>query len=232
MHSRYVVIALACVSASFIGAATIAADDDERRPARPLVIGHRGASGYLPEHTLAAYQLAILRGADFIEPDLVSSKDGVLIARHEINIKDTTDVANHPEFASRFKTKTIDGTPESGWFADDFTLAEMKTLRAKQRLGFRPQQFNGLYQVPTFDEVIALAQWWSERLDRVIGVYPETKHPTYHQRAGLPLERKLVQALDRTWLEPSARAGVHSIVRSCQPEGAQPDDDGASGAIG
>ncbi len=197
MHRTYRVLALVCVSLGFIGAAIHAADRDDDRPARPLVIGHRGATGYLPEHTLASYQLAILRGADYIEPDLVSTKDGVLIARHEVNIKDTTDVASHPEFASRFKTKTIDGAAEAGWFADDFTLAEIRTLRAIQRFGFRPQEFNGLYQVPTFDEVIELAQRWGDRLGRVIGVYPETKHPSYHRNAGLALEPKLVRALDR-----------------------------------
>ena len=118
--------------------------------APPLVIGHRGASGYLPEHTLEAYELAIRQGADFIEPDLVSTKDGVLIARHEINITQTTDVAEHPEFAARKAQKTIDGATEEGWFADDFTLAEIKTLRAVQRVPFRSQQFNGLFKVPTF----------------------------------------------------------------------------------
>jgi glycerophosphoryl diester phosphodiesterase len=169
----------------------------DRRSPRPLVIGHRGATGYLPEHTLASYELAILRGADYIEPDLVSTKDGVLIARHEVNITETTDVANRPEFKNRFTTKTIDGNKEQGWFADDFTLAEIKTLRAKQRLGFRPQEFNTFYRVPTFNEVIELAQLWSFRTGRAIGVYPETKHPTYHKSVGLPLEEKLVKALER-----------------------------------
>ena len=121
----------------------------------------------------------------------------MLIARHEVNITDTTDVGNHPAFAARRTTKTIDGAQETGWFADDFTLAEIRTLRAKQRLTFRPQQFNGLYQVPTLDEVIFLAQWWSRRTGRVIGVYPETKHPTYHRTVGLPLEERLVRTLDR-----------------------------------
>ncbi|MFH0351454.1 MAG: glycerophosphodiester phosphodiesterase family protein, partial [Chromatiales bacterium] len=121
--------------------------------APPLVIGHRGASGYLPEHTLGAYRLAIRQGADFIEPDLVSTKDGVLIARHEVNITQTTDVAEHPEFAARKTQKTIDGATEEGWFADDFTLAEIKTLRAVQRVPFRPQQLNGLFKIPTIREV-------------------------------------------------------------------------------
>ena len=164
--------------------------------APPLVIGHRGASGYLPEHTLEAYRLAIRQGADFIEPDLVSTKDGVLIARHEVNITQTTDVAEHPEFAARKTQKTIDGATEEGWFADDFTLAEIKTLRAVQRVPFRPQQFNGLFKVPTFREVIKLALQEGRRRGRPVGVYPETKHPSYHQSVGLPLERRLVSILD------------------------------------
>ncbi|MBA2594699.1 MAG: glycerophosphodiester phosphodiesterase [Pseudomonadota bacterium] len=163
--------------------------------APPLVIGHRGASGYLPEHTIEAYRLAIRQGADFIEPDLVSTKDGVLIARHEVNITQTTDVADHPEFTARKTRKTIDGAAEEGWFADDFTLAEIKTLRAVQRVPFRPQQFNGLFQVPTFREVIKLALDEGRRRGRPVGVYPETKHPSYHQSVGLPLERRLVSIL-------------------------------------
>ncbi len=176
---------------------TIVADQGPwaSRSRTPLVVGHRGASGFLPEHTLAAYELAILQGADYIEPDLVSTKDGVLIARHEVNITETTDVARRPEFANRRTTKIIDGLAEQGWFADDFTLAEIKTLRAVQRLGFRPQQFNGLYEVPTLHEVITLAKRWSLKTGRTIGVYPETKHPTYHQKAGLPLEERLVRTL-------------------------------------
>jgi glycerophosphoryl diester phosphodiesterase len=158
----------------------------------PIVIGHRGASGYRPEHTLASYQLAIEMGADFIEPDLVSTKDHVLVARHENNIKDTTDVADHPEFADREATKVIDGVSVSGWFTEDFTLAELKTLRAKERLpAVRPANtaFDGLYQVPTFQQVIDLAR------RRHVGIYPETKHPTYFRSIGLPLEGPLVRTL-------------------------------------
>lgn len=162
----------------------------------PLVVGHRGASGYLPEHTLASYQLAIEQGADYIEPDLVSTKDGVLIARHEVNIGGTTDVSRHPEFASRRTTKTIDGIAEEGWFADDFTLAEIKTLRAIQPSSFRPQQFNGAYAVPTFAEVLQLATEQRGK-GREIGVYPETKHPSYHRSRGLALEPRLIAALQR-----------------------------------
>jgi glycerophosphoryl diester phosphodiesterase len=158
----------------------------------PIVIGHRGASGYRPEHTLASYQLATEMGADYIEPDLVSTKDHVLVARHENNIKDTTDVADHPEFADREATKVIDGVSVSGWFTEDFTLAELKTLRAKERLpAVRPANtaFDGLYQVPTFQEVIDLAK------RRHVGIYPETKHPTYFRSIGLPLEGPLVRTL-------------------------------------
>lgn len=189
-----------CVLGSVLSADGPAAwrnHDGERRDPAPLVIGHRGSTGYLPEHTLASYELAILQGVDYIEPDLVATRDGVLIARHEVNITDTTDVADRPEFAGRKTTKIIDGVSETGWFANDFTLSEIKRLYAKQRLGFRPQQFNGQYRVPTFDEVIELAQSWSRRTGRTIGVYPETKHPTYHASVGLPLERRLVRALER-----------------------------------
>jgi glycerophosphoryl diester phosphodiesterase len=178
----------------------------------PLVLGHRGATGYLPEHTLASYELAITQGANYIEPDLVSTKDGVLIARHEVNISDTTDVSSRPEFASRRTTKTIDGITETGWFADDFTLAEIKTLRARQRLRFRATQFDGLFEVPTFDEVLALAARAKGRTGRTIGVYPETKHPTYHQQRGLALEGKVVRALARVgWNHRQAPVFIQSF---------------------
>ena len=170
----------------------------------PIVIGHRGASGLRPEHTLEAYQLAIDLGADFIEPDVVSTKDGVLIARHEVNIKDTTDVANRPEFADRFTTKTIDGAVETGWFADDFTLAEIKTLRAKERLAFRDQSFNGQFEIPTLQEIIDLVKSVEAATGQKIGIYPETKHPTYHTSVGLALEEPLVKILnDNSFTDPS-----------------------------
>ena len=162
---------------------------------RPIIIGHRGASGHRPEHTLAAYRLAAEMGADFIEPDLVSTKDGVLLARHENEIGGTTDVAQR--FPDRKATKTIDGQSISGWFTEDFTLAEIKTLRAKERLAFRSHEYDGKFDVPTFDEVIALAQELGRELRRPIGVYPETKHPTYFRGIGLPLEEKLVASLDK-----------------------------------
>lgn len=151
-----------------------------------IVIGHRGASGYRPEHTLASYRLAIRQGADFIEPDLVATRDGVLVARHENEISGTTDVAEHPEFASRKTTKVVDGRALTGWFTEDFTLAELKTLRARERIPeIRPgnTKYDRLYQIPTFAEVVQLAKRES-RGGREIGVYPETKHPTYFASEG------------------------------------------------
>lgn len=162
---------------------------------QPLVIGHRGSAGALPDHTLEGYKLAIKNGADFIEPDLVATKDGELIARHEPNITNTTDVADHPEFASRKTKRMVDGVEETGWFATDFTLAEIKTLRAKQPFSDRSQAYNGLYQIPTLREVLALAKTEGEALGRVIGVYPETKHPTYHVENDLKLEDRLLVIL-------------------------------------
>ena len=165
---------------------------DSKHAPLPIVIGHRGASGYRPEHTLASYELAIEMGADYIEPDLVSTKDHVLVARHENDITATTNVADHAEFADRRTTKMIDGIAVTGWFTEDFTLAELKTLRAKERLpDVRPANtaFDGLYQIPTFQEVIDLAK------RARVGIYPETKHPTYFRSIGLPLEEPLVQAL-------------------------------------
>ncbi|MDG4763590.1 glycerophosphodiester phosphodiesterase [Solwaraspora sp. WMMD406] len=171
--------------------------------AAPLVIAHRGASGYRPEHTLAAYQLAIRQGADYIEPDLVPTADGVLVARHENEISGTTDVADRAEFADRRTTKTIDGVSVTGWFTEDFTLAELRTLRALERLPqVRPTNtvFDGQFPVPTLQEIIDLARTESRRLGRTIGIYPETKHPTYFQSIGLPLEEPLVATLRRNRL--------------------------------
>ena len=170
----------------------------------PLIIAHRGASGYRPEHTLESYRLAIRLGADYIEPDLVSTRDGVLVARHENEISGTTDVAAHPEFAPRRTTKVIDGVAVTGWFTEDFTLAELRTLRATERLpGVRPQNtvFDGRFEVPTFAEILDLARTESRRLGRAIGVYPETKHPSYFASIGLPLEEPLVATLAHEGLD-------------------------------
>ncbi|WP_109510031.1 glycerophosphodiester phosphodiesterase [Nocardioides speluncae] len=171
---------------------------------KPIVIGHRGASGYRPEHTLAAYQLAIRLGADYVEPDLVSTKDGVLVARHENEIGGTTDVADHPEFAGRKKEKVIDGVKVTGWWTEDFTLRELKTLRAKERLPLvRPDntRYDGRFEVPTLQEVIDLVKRESKRAGRKIGIYPETKHPTYFDSIGLSLEEPLLRTLKRNGLD-------------------------------
>jgi len=163
-----------------------------------LVVGHRGASGYRPEHTLASYELAARMGADVIEADVVSTSDGVLVSRHENEISGTTDVAEHPEFAGRRTTKTVDGVALTGWFTEDFTLAELRTLRAVERLPEIREEntlYDGLYQVPTLDEVLELRERLSRELDREIGVYIETKHPTYFDAAGLSLEEPLLTDL-------------------------------------
>ncbi len=162
----------------------------------PLVIGHRGAPGYLPEHTLEAYKLAIEQGADFIEPDLVMTKDGHLIARHEPMLSGTTDVADRPEFAARKRKMLVDGVETDDWFAGDFTIDEIRILRAKQAMKERDQSSNGKFYIPTFPEIIALAKSETVRLGRTIGVYPETKHPTLHNAIGLPIEPSLVGVLN------------------------------------
>lgn len=165
---------------------------------RVEVMGHRGACALRPEHTLASYALAIRDGADFIEPDLVCTRDGVLVARHENNLTETTDVAQHAAFASRRARKTIDGETEEGWFVEDFTLAELKTLRAIERIpGIRPGNtaFNGQFQVPSFEEVIAFVAAQASALGRTIGLIPELKHSTYHAAIGLPLEDRFVQVV-------------------------------------
>ena len=172
----------------------------KERTAAPLVIGHRGASGYRPEHTLAAYALAIELGADYIEPDLVSTRDGVLVARHENEISTTTDVAARSQFSTRRTTKSVDGVSLTGWFTEDFTLAELRTLRAVERIPDIRQEntlYDGRYQVPTFEEVLTLARRASKAQGRTIGVYPETKHPSYFDGIGLSLEEPLVAALER-----------------------------------
>ncbi|MFN2478320.1 MAG: glycerophosphodiester phosphodiesterase [Pseudonocardiaceae bacterium] len=180
-----------------------------------IVIGHRGAAGYRPEHTLASYDLAARLGADFMEPDLVVTSDGVLVCRHEPEIGDTTDVASHPEFALRKTTKILDGVAITGWFTEDFTLAELKTLRAVERLPHLRQHdtlFNGRYEIPTFQELLDLRAQLSEELRRRLGVYPETKHPTFFRDAGLALEPRLLECLRRNHLnQPDAPVFVQSF---------------------
>jgi glycerophosphoryl diester phosphodiesterase len=200
-------------------------DEHASHPDGPLVIGHRGASGYRPEHTLASYELAARMGADYVEPDLVSTKDGVLVARHENEISGTTDVASHPEFASRQTTKTIDGVSITGWFTEDFTLAELRTLRAKERLPAVRQRntiYDGRFQIPTLQQVIDLSKRLSRELDRPIGIYPETKHPTYFQSIGLALEAPLVKTLRNNGLN---RRGAPVFVQSFETANLKAMDD-------
>ena len=179
----------------------------------PIVIAHRGASGERPEHTLAAYDLAIREGADVIEPDLVPTKDGHLVARHENEISGTTDIASHPEFADRKTTKTIDGQTETGWFTEDFTLAELKSLRARERLPqLRSTAYDGQFQIPTLEEIIALAKQRSKELGRTIAIYPETKHPTYFALIGKGTDAPLVAALAKAgWTTADAPVFIQSF---------------------
>nr|XP_021181015.2 uncharacterized protein LOC110369785 [Helicoverpa armigera] len=172
----------------------------------PLVIGHRGASGYVPEHTLASYALAALMGADYVEPDLVMTSDKQLIARHDNELGLTTDVSLRPEFSSRYRNKTIDGNEISGWFTEDFTLAEIKTLRAVERIpDIRPgnARLNGAFEIPTFQEIIDLVKSLQISQKRVIGLYPEIKHSTYFQSVGLPMELAVIDILHRNGYEGS-----------------------------
>jgi glycerophosphoryl diester phosphodiesterase len=180
--------------------------------AAPLVIAHRGASGHRPEHTLEAYRLAIEMGADFIEPDLVATRDGFLVARHEPDISATTDIASRAEFADRKRTVRIDGVKYSGWFTTDFTLAELKTLRAIEPRADRSEAYDGLYTVPTLEEIVALAQTEAARLGRVIGIYPETKHPHWHCTQGLALETRLLTVLEQAgWNARNAPVFIQSF---------------------
>jgi len=187
---------------------------------QPLVVAHRGASGYLPEETLEAYQMAIDMGADVIEPDVISTKDGVLIARHDPQLSITTDIASHPEFADRKVTRSLDGdTAVSDWWASDFTLAEIKTLGAIQPLAERPQQYNSLYKVVTLQDVIDLAKAQSIAKGRSIAVYPETKNPTFHRDLGVPLEDKLIAMIVAAgWNSKSAPIFVQSFEPSSLKE--------------
>ena len=204
-------------SASSVGSAAADASSDDRSQAAdhggkdrrytdakgmpsPLVVAHRGASGYRPEHTIAAYELAVQMGADYIEPDLVMTKDGQLVDRHEPEISGTTDVAAHPEFASRKTTKKLDGVDVTGWFTEDFTLAELRTLRAKERLATVRQRntiYDGLYQAPTYEEVLRLRERLSKKYRRTIGIIPEIKHSTYFHDKGLVPEPQVVALTEK-----------------------------------
>ena len=210
-------VTAAMSSASSAGSAAADASSDDRSQAAdhggkdrrytdakgmpsPLVVAHRGASGYRPEHTIAAYELAVQMGADYIEPDLVMTKDGQLVDRHEPEISGTTDVAAHPEFASRKTTKKLDGVDVTGWFTEDFTLAELRTLRAKERLATVRQRntiYDGLYQVPTYEEVLRLRERLSKKYRRTIGIIPEIKHSTYFHDKGLVPEPQVVALTEK-----------------------------------
>ena len=206
MH-RYVLLFAALAS----GACQVEAAAPVQRPAQwktldgkaPLVIAHRGASGYRPEHTLASYTLAIEMGADYIEPDLVSTRDGHLVARHEPLLDDTTDVKLLPQFATRRTTKELDGKSVTGFFASDFSLAEIKQLRAVQSNAARSKEYDRRFDIPTFEEILDLAQRESAMRGRTIGIYPETKHPSFHLALNLPLEERLLDALRKRKLDRS-----------------------------
>jgi glycerophosphoryl diester phosphodiesterase len=205
----------------------------------PLVIAHRGASGHRPEHTLEAYRLAIEMGADVVEPDLVMTRDGVLVARHENEIGATTDAA--VRFPDRRATRTIDGQAVTGWFVEDFTLAELRTLRARERLSFRSRAYDGRFSVPTFDEVLDLVETVRIKTGRTIATYPELKHPSYFRAIGLPLEDALldrirtrgltagtspifVQSFERASLEYlRPRTAVRLVQLTASPADAAPD---------
>ncbi len=165
----------------------------------PIIIGHRGASGLRPEHTKAAYELAIEQGADYIEPDIVVSKDGILMVRHENEISATTNVSTKPEFADRYTTKIIDGREVTGWFTEDFTYRELKTLGARERLPrLRPgsAEYNNEYKILSFEEVLKLLQRMEQKTGRVIGIYPELKHPSYFKSIGLPQQQTFLKQLN------------------------------------
>ncbi len=184
-----------------------------------MVVGHRGASGYRPEHTAASYELAIRMGADAVDVDLVPTRDGALVARHEPEIGGTTDVAAHPEFASRRTTKVIDGTSTTGWFTSDFTLAELRTLRAAERIpATRPHNtlYDGRFPILTFDEVLDLLDRLAGELRRPVGVLPEVKHSTYFASLGMPIEPVLVDTLRRRGRD---RADSGVIIQSFEPAG-------------
>lgn len=209
MGRRLFLSALALLGAIMAGPAVAQGSD------KVLVIAHRGASGERPEHTLAAYERAIDQGADYIEPDLVPTKDHVLVARHENEISGTTDVAARAEFADRKRTKEIDGQNVTGWFVEDFTLAELRTLRAKERLpGLRPAnaRFDGLYQVPTFAEIVALVKAKEAETGRRIGLYPELKHPTFLlEHSGIDTVELLLRELDAARIGPDDPIFVQSF---------------------
>jgi len=212
MFHRLLALALATLSLAAPAASTA-----EAFP-KPIVIAHRGASGQRPEHTEAAYRLAAAQGADYIEADLVMTKDGVLVSRHENEIGRTTDVADHPEFADRRATRLIDGERFEGWFVEDFTLAELKTLRARERNPAQRKEsaaFDGKQPVLSLSEIIAIAKEEGDRRGRPVGLYIELKNPGHHAAIGLPMEAALVEALQRAGLN---RRDAPVIIQSFWPQ--------------
>lgn len=204
MHRYVLLLATLALGVSAVEAASTVQDSRQWNTLdgkQPLVIAHRGASGHRPEHTIASYTLAIEMGADYIEPDLVATRDGQLIARHEPLLDETTDVKSHPQFADRRTTKLLDGKSVTGFFASDFTLAEIKQLRAVQPNPARSKEYDGRFEIPTFEEILDLAERESARRGRTIGIYPETKHPSFHLALNLPLEERLLDALKRRKLD-------------------------------
>ncbi|MFJ4537734.1 glycerophosphodiester phosphodiesterase family protein [Streptomyces tibetensis] len=219
MHLGRRCLLLAAAAGTATATTATAAAAEPRKGGGPVVIGHRGAAGWRPEHTAPSYTYAVQTGADWIEPDLVPTKDHVLVVRHENEISQTTDVARRPEFADRRTTKTVDGRPVTGWFTEDFTLAELKTLRAVERLPAvrnRNTVFDGRAEVMTFQEVVDLARRLSREHGRTVAVFPETKHPTYFRSIGLPLEPKLAAAIRRNRL-----GRRECVVQSFEPTSLQ-----------
>ena len=214
---RRIACGVSCSSLLF-GSSLIQAHDGRSHGSEPspLVIGHRGGgSGYLPEHTLEAYALGIELGADYVEPDLVATKDGHLIARHEPNLLDTTNVSTLPQFANRRRTVMLDGIATDGFWTSDFTLAEIKQLGAVQPVAGRGTQFDGQFKIPTLEEIIDFVKRKSREKGRQIGIYPETKHPTYHQNIGLALEDRLLRVLTRAgWNHRHAPVIIQSFEQA------------------
>jgi len=207
-------VAGVATGATALSSAAAPGSAGDHRLSTPLVLGHRGAAGYRPEHTAGGYELAVAMGADYIEPDLVPTKDGVLVDRHEPEISQTTDVASHPEFAGRRTTKTIDGVTMTGWFTTDFTLAELKTLHAIERLPAIRQHntlYDGLWQVPTLQDDIDQARALSLKHHRHVNIVPEIKHSTYFRSIGLPMEQRVLDVLHRNGLD-NRNSGV--IIQS------------------
>ena len=231
------ILALGAVMAPLADAKKTTSGHKSAREPKPLVIGHRGAGGFVPEHTLQSYRLAIKLGADYVEPDLVMTKDHVLIARHEpilgdsdpTTTGDSTNVGDHPEFASRETTRTLDGVPTKGFWAQDFTLAEIKTLGARQTRRRRGRLSS---TASSRSRRSRSSSTWSsgesKKRHRRIGIYPETKHPTFHESQGLPLEGAIVQDAEEERAQQQELAGVPPVVRAGQPEEAEQHDQGAA----